>query len=365
MAKASEPVSKVDRRKIRQVKKAKAAPVQQVQLAATSVVANRPATTAAATGKTNSKKQQDVKKKAGKKVAPDAAAAAAADDDDKEEGDAPAPDMVGDVSFRRTMTNKRQTNMQKLLLIGSRSISGRDRHLLQDLGGLLAHGRPHPKLDVRQDVGTALQELCDMHRCNGAAFLEGRKGGTSYLWLAQAPEGPSIKFQLYNVHTADELRMVGNCLKYSRPLLHFDAEFDSVPHLRIARALLTNTFNTPRYHARSKPFVDHVVCFFVLAGKIYFRHYQIIEQANGSFALTEIGPRFVMDPQVLLQGCVRGAVVWRSDTAVAPSEVRRTRKERALEKVKYNERLQMQGERHRTALPGPAPDPLDGVFQRS
>lgn len=278
--------------------------------------------------------------------------------------DVPPPDMVGDVALRRTTTDKRMTNVQKVLVIGSRSINAKDRHLLQDLSGIMAHGRPHPKLDVRQDLGTNLNELCKLHGCNSTLFLEGRKQQTSYLWLGQSPQGPSMKFQLMNVHTADELRMVGNCLKYSRPLLHFDAEFDQVAHLRIARALLTSTFNTPRYHARSKPFVDHILCFFVLEGKIYFRHYQVVEQANGQFGLTEIGPRFVLDPQVLLQGCVQGKVAWKSESAIAPSTLRKSRRDRVLEKLKMKEKIAEIGERHREALPERAPDPLASIFQR-
>lgn len=301
---------------------------------------------------------------------------------------APA-DMAGNVSFRRTTTDKRQTNVQKLLVVGSRSMNQKERHLLNDLTNIMAHGRPHPKLEARNDVGTQIQDLCALHNCNGSVYLESRKGDTGYLWFAQAPEGPSMKMQLFNVHTADELRMVGNCLKYSRPLLHFDAEFETVPHLRIARALLTSTFNIPRYHARSKPFVDHILCFFVLEGKIYFRHYQILEGAaasaassaaatsivtsgsatgggsSGRFGLTEIGPRFVLDPQVLLKGCVRGQVVWKSETAIAPTVQRRNRKERALEKSRANERIQEAGERHRQALPAPGPDPLEGIFNRN
>lgn len=277
--------------------------------------------------------------------------------------DVPA-DMVGDVTFRRTKTEKRMTNIQKMLVIGSRSIGHKDRHLLQDLCGIMAHGRPHPKLDVRQDIGTSLQELCNLHNCNGSVFLEARKFDVSYLWFAQAPQGPSMKFQLFNVHTADELRMVGNSLKYSRPLLHFDAEFDQIPHLRIARALLTSAFNIPRYHSRSKPFVDHILCFFVLEGKIYFRHYQIQEQANGQFGLTEIGPRFVLDPQVLLEGCVQGKVVWKSDSAIAPSALRKSRRERVLEKLKFNEKQEHQQEKHRKSLPEKGPDPLEGTFRR-
>lgn len=41
------------------------------------------------------------------------------------------------------------------------------------------------------------------------------------------------------VHTMDELRMTGNCLQGSRPVLHFDKAFDTVPHLQLLREMFT------------------------------------------------------------------------------------------------------------------------------
>ena len=37
------------------------------------------------------------------------------------------------------------------------------------------------------------------------------------------PSGPSAKFLVENIHTLEELKLTGNCLKGSRPLLNFDA----------------------------------------------------------------------------------------------------------------------------------------------
>jgi hypothetical protein len=41
------------------------------------------------------------------------------------------------------------------------------------------------------------------------------------------------------VHTMDELRLTGNCLKASRPFLVFDKSFDFAPHLQLTKELLT------------------------------------------------------------------------------------------------------------------------------
>lgn len=77
------------------------------------------------------------------------------------------------------------------------------------------------------------------------------------------------------VHTMDELRLTGNCLKGSRPLLSFDGGFDTEPHLALLRELFSQTFNVPRGHPKSQPFFDHVLSFSVLDGKIWVRHYQV------------------------------------------------------------------------------------------
>jgi ribosome biogenesis protein BRX1 len=37
----------------------------------------------------------------------------------------------------------------------------------------------------------------------------------------------------------DEMKLTGNCLKGSRPLLVFDPAFDSAPHLSVLKGLFT------------------------------------------------------------------------------------------------------------------------------
>ena len=63
-----------------------------------------------------------------------------------------------------------------------------------------------------------------------------------YLWASNIARGPSAKFQVENVHTMAELKMTGNCLKASRPILSFDKSFESEPHLAVVRELFTQVF---------------------------------------------------------------------------------------------------------------------------
>jgi ribosome biogenesis protein BRX1 len=75
-----------------------------------------------------------------------------------------------------------------------------------------------------------------------------------------------------------ELKLSGNCLRYSRPFLSFDGAFEDAkqPHLQLAKELLSHVFNTPKNHPKSKPFIDHVISFTYCDGRIWFRNYQIL-----------------------------------------------------------------------------------------
>lgn len=63
--------------------------------------------------------------------------------------------------------------------------------------------------------------------------------------MGKAPNGPSIKFRVENIHTLDELKITGNCLKGSRPILSFDGSFDANAHLKLIKELIVSGFNVP------------------------------------------------------------------------------------------------------------------------
>lgn len=90
-----------------------------------------------------------------------------------------------------------------------------------------------------------------------------------------------------------ELKLTGNCLRGSRPLLSFDPTFDEKPHYTILKELLIQIFGVPNHHPKSQPFFDHVYTFAVLDNRIWFRNFQILSEDG---ALAEIGPRFVLNP---------------------------------------------------------------------
>ncbi|CZT10509.1 hypothetical protein WAI453_003103 [Rhynchosporium graminicola] len=238
-------------------------------------------------------------------------------------------------------------NKQRVLILSSRGITYRHRHLLNDLASLLPHGRKDAKLDTKSKL-YQLNELAELYNCNNVFFFEARKGKDLYLWMSKAPNGPTVKMHMQNLHTMEELHFTGNCLKGSRPILSFDAHFDSEPHLRVLKELFLHIFGVPKGARKSKPFIDHVMGFTLADGKIWIRNYQISETETSKLppsttsddtpaprvkqkntkgtetevSLVEIGPRFVLTPIVIQEGSFGGPIIYENKEFVSPNQVR-------------------------------------------
>ncbi|WFD36468.1 Ribosome biogenesis protein brx1 [Malassezia cuniculi] len=231
-------------------------------------------------------------------------------------------------------------NKQRVLVVPSRGVTMRMRHLVNDLEALLPHSKKDSKLDSKSDL-TTLNELAELNNCNNCLYFEARRHEDLYLWMSKTPNGPSAKLQVQNIHTMDELKMTGNCLKGSRHILSFDAAFDSEPHWKLMREMLTQIFAVPKTARRAKPFIDHVLTFSILDNKIWFRNFQIIEKDPGANAaaeargerkrgapsneptLVEIGPRFVMTPIRIFEGSFSGPTLYDNAEYISPNAVRR------------------------------------------
>lgn len=151
----------------------------------------------------------------------------------------------------------------------------------------------------------------------------------------------------------EELHFTGNCLKGSRPILSFDSAFDSQPHLAVIKEVLLHVFGVPKGARKTKPFVDHVMGFTVVDGRVWIRCYQIDETEPGKqrapedavspevsakngvgldsigkpkketkLSLIEIGPRFVLTPIVILESSFGGPVIYENKEFVSPNQVR-------------------------------------------
>ena len=159
------------------------------------------------------------------------------------------------------------TNKQRVLILSSRGITARYRHLLEDFKKLIPHHKKDNKLDDKGDIH-AVNEITDMKSCNQVLYLETRKHQDLYMYLGKTPEGPSVKFHVVNIHTMDELKLTGNCMLGSRPLLNFDANFETTPQMQLMKTLLADAFGIPLGHPKSKPFNDRVMSFFVIKNNI-------------------------------------------------------------------------------------------------
>lgn len=219
-------------------------------------------------------------------------------------------------------------NKQRVLILPSRGVTMRMRHLVNDIEALLPHSKKDSKLDSKSNLHI-LNELAELNNCNNTLYFEARKHEDLYLWASKTPNGPSVKMHVQNIHTMDELKMTGNCLKGSRPLLSFDKGFDERPHFALIKEMFTQMFGVPRLARRSKPFIDHVISFSILDNKVWFRNFQIIEKdsaTSGAEAggkkkkgdaeqqptLVEIGPRMVMTPIRIFEGSFGGATVYEN-----------------------------------------------------
>lgn len=252
----------------------------------------------------------------------------------------------------------RWINKQRCLVFSGRGISHRYRHLMNDVRTMLPHSKPEAKMD-RKDDKRLINEICEMKNCNKCMFFEPRREHL-YLWMTNVSSGPTAYFLVENVHSMQELRLTGNSLKGSRPLLVFDKGFSTAPHLQLIRELLTQVFGTPHLHPRSQPFVDHVLTFGWLDGRVWLRNYQIVDEKG---ALAEIGPRCALQPIKLMDGSFCGKVLWRNPQFVSPKSKVQMMKMKHANRHQHRREQREQQEARRVGIDDTvAVDVTDDIF---
>lgn len=255
----------------------------------------------------------------------------------KAKGDKPEAETDGAING----ASGAKRNKQRVLILSSRGVTYRHRHLLNDLASMMPHGRKDVKFDSKSKM-YQLNELAELYNCNNVMFFEARKGKDLYMWLSKVPNGPTVKMHAQNMHTMEELHFTGNCLKGSRPILSFDLAFEQEPHLKVIKELFLHIFGVPQGARKAKPFIDHVMAFSVADGKIWVRNYEVreVEKAKGEdkeeeakarkskaidntdVGLVEIGPRFVLTPIVIQEGAFGGPIIYENKRFVSPNQVR-------------------------------------------
>ncbi|KAI3383055.1 hypothetical protein SNEBB_004948 [Seison nebaliae] len=168
-----------------------------------------------------------------------------------------------------------------------------EKVLIAGIRGQL-NGQGQKKIDKSDNI----IELASMKNTKNTLLFHVQKQQHLFLNISnQNEDGTTIlcKFLLQNIHTFDEMKLTGNCLKWSRPFLIFSDEFqdeENHPQLILLRNLFEKIFGTPRNHLKSQPFHDHCISFTFVNNYVYFRMYQIVSTESG--VVNEIGPRFSM-----------------------------------------------------------------------
>jgi ribosome biogenesis protein BRX1 len=270
------------------------------------------------------------------------------EDEDGEGSEGQPTSTYPSVIRRATHTKK------KVLVLASRGVTSAYMELMEDLMKLMPHSRKDPKFDKKEPL-SSIVEIAELAACKLCLYFETRKMKDLYLWAGSVKHGPSAKFLVQQVRPMRDLRLTGNCLLGSRPILSFDGGFDSSPHLAVVKGLLTQIFQPPKGHPRSKPFHDHVLSFSALEGRILVRHYQLVpadEAVRGSGpSLVEIGPRFALVPIRVLDGCFSGESLFANDAYVSPNVQRAEQKRKrakstvghVIQKEKRRKRIQVDG----------------------
>mmetsp|Transcript_30682 Transcript_30682/g.74760 ORF Transcript_30682/g.74760 Transcript_30682/m.74760 type:complete len:303 (+) Transcript_30682:41-949(+) len=255
-------------------------------------------------------------------------------------------------------------NKQRTLVFASRGITHRDRHFMGDLRDML----PHSKKDVKFDAKAKLflvNEVAEMKNCNNCIFLEARKGKDLYMWMSKTPDGPSVKFLVENLHTMSELKLTGNCLKGSRPILFFDKTFDTTPAYRLLKEMMTQILGSPKGHPKVKPFIDHQFSFFIADNRIWFRNYQLVRTESSSGgkhvdALIEIGPRFVLNPIRIFAGSFGGKCIYSNSNYKPPRRGLQGKQEKQMNVRARRKQLKKRKRHKEENFVGE--DELDNVF---
>ncbi|KAJ4886540.1 Ribosomal RNA processing Brix domain protein [Raphanus sativus] len=233
-------------------------------------------------------------------------------------------------------------NKEKVLVTCSRRISFRYRHLMLNIVSLLPHCKKDSKVEAKSSKGATLNELVEL------------KGSYSCLFF-ESPSGPSVKFLVNAVHTMEELKLTGNHLKGSRPLLTFSSNFDKDVHWKLLKEMLTQVFGIPKEHRKSKPYHDHVFAFSIVDDHIWFRNYQISVPHNEAdkvarggldkMTLVEVGPRFCLNPIKIFGGSFGGPTLYENPFYVSPNQIRalekRNKAGKFAKKIKAKTRRKM------------------------
>ncbi|EOB12704.1 Brix domain-containing protein 2 [Nosema bombycis CQ1] len=192
-----------------------------------------------------------------------------------------------------------------VLILSSRGANSNTRYLIKDICKFIKC-EEEIKYDIKSDL-KGLIELMDLHSTKHIIYFETTKRNEA-VWVA-GREGPSVKFNVFNIFTMGSLKFPVNCFKETGHVLLFSEDFDMIDELKIVKSLFTNVFDSNEVKERA-------LCFFYVDSKIWIRNYVISEKE-----LQEIGPRMVLEIDTILKGCYSGEVAFSKKVEDARKEM--------------------------------------------
>jgi ribosome biogenesis protein BRX1 len=234
------------------------------------------------------------------------------------------------------------------LLLASKGLIHEHWQVFQDFLDLIPHAKKEQSMSSFEFVN--LDEIAMDRHCDIVAIFETRHrrvNSECYFWIVQVPEGPSINFFVQDAQSVKDLKLIGNCLKGSRPILQFDPKLEDDGVYSIASNLLKKLFSVPFEDPHSKPFVDRTMTFFLRENVIVIRHYQIQwGEGEKPTELAEVGPRAELLPNFVLAGAFKGHKIWKNEAFVSPyAELKAERRAKAEARKRARERQAIREER--------------------
>jgi hypothetical protein len=112
----------------------------------------------------------------------------------------------------------------KCLTFTSRKANSKVAGLLDDLRRMMPCSRNDNKFDKKTPLSDIV-EMCEIKNCDHALYLQSTVIGKRrkiidkglYFYLGATSEGPTFKFKLGSIHTLNDFKQTGNCLRHSRP----------------------------------------------------------------------------------------------------------------------------------------------------
>lgn len=190
---------------------------------------------------------------------------------------------------------------ESTLVLASRGIGNRFRHLHTDLLHLIPRSKKEQKVDTRKDL-RLLQELAELSSCEYIVLLETRNG-QDYLWVSKRSYGPTFRLAVASFSTCDELGLLGNFYRNTRFIvnssLHPSAENESLMHL------LTGIFADGLHDCSS----DKLLSVYEQSGTVVLRAFH----ASAEDAI-ETGPRIGFDIDLIMKGCFSGEIIFKKSS---------------------------------------------------